>query len=699
MDNGVICNGVNYIQFENNEFSNIIGNLTNLYVDASLGSEVKGRGIFIKGGGFFGGVHIRGSRFNNVTKGVNTVSVPNAVNVTQNNVFTNVYDGVIATNNNTIFPLNLNVKGNVFDCTRYGVFSNNNIGHDFIVQDNYFSQPANAVTNSGGLRILANTPGFFGRQGKGNVLRNEFFNEAINHSNGSLQISNINSVEVTQGNKVHILGISNNPALNGHQGFNFTNVNSTLVTDNILRNMTGISYQGSNLWSNSTNNAVCCNELYGMQSGLSLINIGTDRSTIKHNLLDDNAQGIQLTTNCKIGDQIDHGNVWTGASRVAKYTDIDTDKNRFHANQEQNTATQWFWPTQKPRVWFIESSNVASDICDNICDVPLGDIAEATEPSISSIAILEEMLDHDHIVSEAQREPGIWAKERWLYGYLTQYPHLRDLSVPLTDFYDHVAEDVKLYEDFYRALLDVVTPPENELAASVEAGLEAESIINQANLLWAQYRDQPSAVVKDALDALQADLAAIVPSGAVYLEASNDSRLAALHTLKTEIENLPTNKPYTAVAQQYAYILLDAFIYGDGYVQQHHLVDLIAVAQLCEPLYKESVVCARNMLVSLGYTPDYDDTMCQEYTQPRSSVDIDSDQISVSPNPTSGRIHIDAEQKINGITIQDVHGTVIKEVKGEARQIDISDMSDGMYYMTIYTMSHAVIVKKIIKIQ
>ena len=384
---------------------------------------------------------------------------------------------------------------------------------------------------------------------------------------------------------------------------------------------------------------------------------------------------------------------------MAAYTTINTGENRFHANPDQNTATQWFWPTQKPRVWFIESSNVASDICDNICDVPLGDITEGAEPSISSIAILEEMLDHAHIVSEAQREPGIWAKERWLYGYLTQYPHLRDLSVPLNDFYDHVAEDVRLYEDFYRALVDVVTPPENELAASAEAGLEAESIINQANLLWAQYRDQPSAAVKDVLDALQADLAALVPPGAVYLEASNDSRLVALHTLKTEIENLPADKPYTAVAQQYAYILLDAFIYGDEYVRQHHLADLIAIAQLCEPLYKESVVCARNMLVSLGYSPDYDDTMCQEHTQPRSSVPTDSEQICVSPNPTSGRIHIDVEEKIVEITIQDIHGTVIKGVKGETRQIDISDMSDGMYYLIIYTMSNSVIVKKIIKIQ
>ncbi|MEZ4911288.1 MAG: hypothetical protein R2774_10545 [Saprospiraceae bacterium] len=138
------------------------------------------------------------------------------------------------------------------------------------------------------------------------------------------------------------------------------------------------------------------------------------------------------------------------------------------------------------------------------------------------------------------------------------------------------------------------------------------------------------------------------------IEVANFDNRGALEVLKSEVSNLPNDKPYTLAAQQYANILMDKLIYGDTYVVAHHLASLQSLAQLCEPLYKETVVLSRNMLAGLGYETYYDDAQCTQSVEPRSIQNKSDRNVSLMPNPTNGKLTIEYAGDIARIDIMNL---------------------------------------------
>lgn len=58
--------------------------------------------------------------------------------------------------------------------------------------------------------------------------------------------------------------------------------------------------------------------------------------------------------------------------------------------------------------------------------------------------------------------------------------------------------------------------------------------------------------------------------------------------------------------------------------------------------------------------------------------------IKVIPNPTKGQININGSANILGIVVSDISGRIISQ--GVERDVDLSQMSDGLYFITVYTI-------------
>ena len=84
-----------------------------------------------------------------------------------------------------------------------------------------------------------------------------------------------------------------------------------------------------------------------------------------------------------------------------------------------------------------------------------------------------------------------------------------------------------------------------------------------------------------------------------------------------------------------------------------------------------------------------------------SSPEIISNKFSVSPNPTNDFINISSSDNIgvNGVTIADLNGRVIKEMSYNNIsniQVNLTDLADGMYIMNIKS-EQGIATKKILK--
>lgn len=80
------------------------------------------------------------------------------------------------------------------------------------------------------------------------------------------------------------------------------------------------------------------------------------------------------------------------------------------------------------------------------------------------------------------------------------------------------------------------------------------------------------------------------------------------------------------------------------------------------------------------------------------SFNVDPTYVSLFPNPTTGILHIDTANnaEVKSMQLVDVNGRVIKTVNGFASQLDLTELSNGVYMLTIETAT-AKETKKIIK--
>jgi hypothetical protein len=105
------------------------------------------------------------------------------------------------------------------------------------------------------------------------------------------------------------------------------------------------------------------------------------------------------------------------------------------------------------------------------------------------------------------------------------------------------------------------------------------------------------------------------------------------------------------------------------------------------------------MLTSLGYEAYYKDASCSGAIESRSAKQMSESNISLTPNPTTGMLYVVHAKDIRSISITDTKGALMKHIDGNVRQIDLSELHSGIYFVKILTHDNESLVKKIIKIQ
>ena len=84
-----------------------------------------------------------------------------------------------------------------------------------------------------------------------------------------------------------------------------------------------------------------------------------------------------------------------------------------------------------------------------------------------------------------------------------------------------------------------------------------------------------------------------------------------------------------------------------------------------------------------------------EYTSTNSVDFYNNQELTIYPNPTSGKIYIKSDNTIQKIEVLDISGSVL-ESQSSSKNIDLSDLPIGVYFLKVYT-NDKVISKKVVK--
>jgi len=80
------------------------------------------------------------------------------------------------------------------------------------------------------------------------------------------------------------------------------------------------------------------------------------------------------------------------------------------------------------------------------------------------------------------------------------------------------------------------------------------------------------------------------------------------------------------------------------------------------------------------------------------SEEADLNTVQIFPNPAHDYIQIESKQRIHSLTIRNLNGDCLKELRNPGKQINISDLSPGVYLIEILTEEGLCIHKKMIKL-
>jgi hypothetical protein len=74
-------------------------------------------------------------------------------------------------------------------------------------------------------------------------------------------------------------------------------------------------------------------------------------------------------------------------------------------------------------------------------------------------------------------------------------------------------------------------------------------------------------------------------------------------------------------------------------------------------------------------------------------------EVSVYPNPTTGKIQLQANSKITGVEVFDLTGTQfsLKQKNQELREVNISHLQTGIYFLKVTLVNGEVVMKKLVR--
>ena len=76
---------------------------------------------------------------------------------------------------------------------------------------------------------------------------------------------------------------------------------------------------------------------------------------------------------------------------------------------------------------------------------------------------------------------------------------------------------------------------------------------------------------------------------------------------------------------------------------------------------------------------------------------ISQQQLSVFPNPTQGGVYLQTELSVNKIQVLDMHGHLLFEDASPQAQLDLGNLSSGIYLLKAFTIDSGIVYSTVIK--
>ncbi len=221
---------------------------------------------------------------------------------------------------------------------------------------------------------------------------------------------------------------------------------------------------------------------------------------------------------------------------------------------------------------------------------------------------------------------------------------------------------------------------------------------NNINVLQAQYNNESSNESKTFIkNQINAEMVVILP----LLENERNADSLRLDSLKTELNTINCTSVIVAKWKEILKIYIN-FI-KQGKVPNADKSALESYAADCSDLNGEAIHLARAMANT--YNRTYYDVHdgCLQEAQPRLTFSQKGIDVSVAPNPTTGKLSINYSEEFNGvINLYNVSGQKVLSqlvTNSNINNIDISDEQTGLYFMQFVSDNRVNMEYKIILIK
>ncbi len=248
-------------------------------------------------------------------------------------------------------------------------------------------------------------------------------------------------------------------------------------------------------------------------------------------------------------------------------------------------------------------------------------------------------------------------------------------------------------------------PTASELILIESLNENIEDILDQVEVIYESiYSDDDYTQYETTLIDLQSQLYQSSDQLATINSIISDRGNGIIQDLKSNLSNLPSDFYFLDQLKYVWNIKMQIALNGISSVSTSQWSEVRIIANSCILEYGNAVFEARVLMNEIGETEFVKDDECT-MSFPRSGND-EVHEIMVYPNPSNGYYHLDVEGYKNMallIEVYDVYGmhvyTQYKEAHNASHDIDLSNNTNGIYYLKISTDTSILFAKKLILIK
>lgn len=475
---------------------------------------------------------------------------------------------------------------------------------------------------------------------------------------------------------------------NGNNGIRASSCPGIVLFNNTVNNGNAISFEINN----SENFNAQCNKLNSCNRGINISSTLLGGGLLKTNDMNTIATQSLRLSNCAIGTQDKHGNLFS-PNAEGQLINSDPQDNLFlFRNSTPPAARSWFPLTQTgvpPGIIWFDPQTLGTNL---VC---------GTQPQASTLPLTGQLTNaiNGNVLNNMYYEQNVWSSQWWAMLTLMNNQSLMSGNPVFTNFYNN-SSAIKSYFDMDKSIGQLYDYTVNEMSTLNGFSISLEAKLTELDALQALVTDQNFTSYIAQIEAKHAEIIAIIDAISPFVISAKNRAVNNAYLLKIAVGSLPEPKYFCDEYKGTFNAKLDAILYGDIYAKNQHASNLIDIASKCHIDFGYATHCASSLCNHFGLTFTSSDCSTSQ------SREIDQklrefNEINMYPNPTSGRLVVESKIPIKNYVILDLSGKLIRSNEVEASlyiDLDVNTMPNGVYFIKINDETGKTFVKKIIKL-